>query len=92
MRNDQIRERLKVDNMTERRRKARSWWFGYVKRRDKEYVGRKTLYMGPPGRRKPGRPKQRWMDCVNRDMRAIGTTKGEVHDRTGWWRNVSAPA
>ena len=78
--------------MTERRRKARSRWFGYVKRRDKEYVGRKTLNMGPPGRRKSGRPKQRWVDCVNRDMRAIGTTKDEVHCITGWRRIVSAPA
>ena len=30
------------------------------------------------------------MDCVNRDMRAIGTTKDEVHDRTGWRRILSA--
>ena len=46
----------------------------------------------PPGRRKRGRPKQRWMDCVNRDMRAIGTTSDKVHDRTGWRRIVSAAA
>ena len=38
---------------------------------------------------KRGRPKQRWTDCVNRDMRAIGTTKDEVHDRTGWRRIVN---
>ena len=42
--------------------------------------------------RKRGRPKQSWTDCVNRDMRAIGTTKDEVHDRTGWRRIVSAAA
>ena len=48
--------------------------------------------MVPPGRRKRGRPKQRWMDCVNRDMRAIGTTKDEVHDRIVWRRIVSAAA
>ena len=35
MRNDDIRERHKVENITERSRKARLWWFGYVKRRDK---------------------------------------------------------
>ena len=92
VRNDDIRERLKVENITERCRKARLRWFGHVKRRDQEYVGRKTLEMVPPGRRKRGRPKQRWMECINRDMRATGTTKDEVHDRTGWRRIVSAAA
>ena len=43
-------------------------------------------------RRKRGRPKQRWMDCVNRDMRAIGKRNDEVHDRTGWRGIVSAAA
>ena len=92
VRNDNIRERLNVENITEMCRKARPRWFGHVKRRDQEYVGRKTLEMVPPGRRKRGRPKQRWMDCVNRDMRAIGTTKDEILDRTGWRRIVSAAA
>ena len=43
VRNDNIRERLKVENITERCRKAILRWFGHVKRRDQEYVGRKTL-------------------------------------------------
>ena len=71
---------------------ARLRWFGHAKRRDQDYVGRQTLRMVPPGRRKRGRPKLRLMDCVNRDMRAIGTTKDEVRDRTGWRRIVSAAA
>ena len=75
VRNDDIRKQLKVENITERCTKARLRWFGHVKRRDQEYVGRKTLEMVPPGRRKRGKPKQSGMDCVNRDMRAIGTTK-----------------
>ena len=90
--NDSIRERLNVESITERCRKARLRWFGHIKRRDKDYVGRKTLDMVPPGRSKRGRPKQRWMDCVNRDMRAIGTTKDEVHERTGWRTIVFAAA
>ena len=82
VRNENIEERLKVDSITERCRKARLRCLDHVKRRDQDFVERKTLEMVPPGRRKRGRPKQIWMDCVNRYMRAIGTAKDEVHDRT----------
>ena len=64
----------------------------YRREVQEDFVGRKTLEMVPSGRRKRGRPKQRWMDCVNRYMRAIGTTKDEVHDRTGWMGIVLAAA
>ena len=40
-RNDNyIRERLKVENIIEGCRKARLRWFGHMKRRDQDYVGR----------------------------------------------------
>ena len=52
LRNDGMRERLKVEIITERCRKARLRWFGHVKRRDQDYIGRKTLEMVPHGRRK----------------------------------------
>ena len=81
-----------VGSIAERCRKARLGWFGHVKRRDEAYVGRQTLEMVPPGIRNRGRPKQRWVDCVTRDMIAIGTTNDEVHDRIGWRRIVSAAA
>ena len=64
-------------------------WFGHVKKRDQE------LKMVPSGKRKWGRPMQIWMDCVNRDMRTIRTTKDEVYevyDITGWRTIVSAAA
>ena len=48
VRNDDIRKKLKVENITERCRKARLMRFGHVKRRDQEYVGRKTLEMVGP--------------------------------------------
>ena len=92
VRNDNTMEILKVESITERCRKARLMWFGHVKRREHEYVGRQTLEMVPPGRRKRARPKQRWMVSVNQYMRTIGTTKDEVHDITGWRRIVSAAA
>ena len=43
VRNENIKEGLKVASITERCRKARLRWFGHVRRRDQDYVGRKTL-------------------------------------------------
>ena len=79
-----ITERLRVENITERCRKARLEWFGHVKRRYQVYIGRQTLETVPSGRRGRGIPKQRdmIMGCVNRDMGAIKATEDEVHDRT----------
>ena len=54
-----------------------------MKRRDQEYVGRPILDMIYRGRKKRERPKQRWMDCVNAYVTAIGTAEDEVHDRIG---------
>ena len=54
VRNENIKERLKVESIADRCRKARLRWVGHVKRRDQDYLGRKTLEMVPPGRRKRG--------------------------------------
>ena len=43
VRNDDIRERLEVKNITERCRKARLRGLGHVTRRYQDYVGRQTL-------------------------------------------------
>ena len=61
-------------------------------REETKNTSKEILEMVLPGRRKRGRLKQRWLDCVNRDMRAIaiGIKKMKVHDKTGWRRIVSA--
>lgn len=59
--------------MWDKAREARLRWFGHV-RRDKEYVGRRMLDKGLPGRRKRGRPKRRFMDAVKGDMLVVGVT------------------
>ena len=62
-------------------------------RGDQDRVGIETFEIVPPvRRRRRGGPTQRWMDCVNRDMTAIGTTEDEVNDRTGWKRILSDAA
>ena len=68
VRNENIKERLKVESIAERCMKARLRWFGHVKRRDQDYLGRQTLEMVPPGRRKKARKTEAEMDglCQSR--------------------------
>jgi len=51
-RNDDIRSRLEVENISVLCKKARLRWFGQVKRKDQNFVGRYTLEMKPPGKRR----------------------------------------
>ena len=44
-------------------------WYGHVGRRDENYIGRKMLELEVPGRRRRGRPKKRWRDCIEEDLR-----------------------
>ena len=64
-------------------------WFWYVKRRDDDYVGKRVMRMEVEGRRKRGRPKRRWMDCVSDDMKKRCITETDAHNRTVWKRMVA---
>ena len=69
LRNNNIRDILWVENITERYRKAIPRWVG------KEEILWRIVQ---PGRRKTGRPTQRWVDCVIPNTIAIGTTEDET--------------
>ena len=95
IRNDDIMDQVEVESISTRLKKSRLRWFGHVKRREQQNVCRRTLEMMPPGRRKRGRPKLRWMDCVRDDMKTIGVTENETSNRENWRRriqNLSAAA
>ena len=68
MRNENIKERLKVEREYHREVQESAVGVVWPRKEAKPRLRRKkTLEMVPPGRRKRGRPKQRWMDCVNRE-------------------------
>jgi len=84
VKNKDIREKMAVTNIGVLCRRARLRWFGHVKRREESYVGRRILSLEPPGRRGRGRPRQRWMDTTNADMRSVGAREEDTEDRKIW--------
>lgn len=86
IRNERIRGTVKVGEVSKKVQEKRLQWYGHVMRRDESYVGRRVMGMDVGGRRKRGRPRRRWMDCVNEDLREKGLTREEVQDRAAWKR------
>ena len=85
IRNEYIRGTAKITKLGEKIRGARLRWYGHVKRREAEYVGRRALEMEVPGRRKRGRPSKRWLYVVREDMESVGVVEEDVVNR-GVWR------
>ena len=61
-------------------------WLGHVTRMEGERVPKKLLNGVPEGRRRAGRPKARWLDAVNGDIKIlkIRDWKTLAADRSGW--------
>ena len=85
IKNEYIRGTARISKLGEKIRGARLRWYGHVRRREAEYVGRRMLEMEVPGRRRRGRPMRRWMDVVREDMERVGVVEEDVANR-GVWR------
>ena len=62
--------------MSKKVQEIRLKWYGHVLRREEEYVGKRVMGMEVPGKRRRGRPEQRWLDNIENDlyMRISGGT------------------
>ena len=67
MRNEDIRQELKVAELREKIRECRLRWYGHVKRMEENEFVRWSAERSEPGTRRGGRPRKRWMDCVRDD-------------------------
>ena len=81
IRNEYIRGTVKVKRLEMKMREGRLRWYGYVMRRDQEYVGRRMIEMEVLGKRKRARPKGRFLDVVKEDMQEVGAKETDVEDR-----------
>ncbi|KAK3552622.1 hypothetical protein QTP86_017898 [Hemibagrus guttatus] len=88
IRNKYIRGTAHVGRLGDKVREARLRWFGHVQRRESEYIGRRMLDMELPGRRQRGRPKRRYMDGINEDMKLVGASVEDAEDRDRWRKMI----
>jgi hypothetical protein len=67
-------------------KKARLRWLGHVERMPEDRVIKKLYMSKPEGRRSVGRPKMRWFDDVEEDLRMmrISGWRGEARRRDEW--------
>ncbi|KAL1454137.1 hypothetical protein WDU94_010418, partial [Cyamophila willieti] len=83
---ENIRETVKVGPLGKKIQESRLRWFGHVERRDESYLGKKVEKLNIGGKRKVGRPKLRWRDKVEEDLREKGWKRREALNR-GLWRD-----
>lgn len=98
--NKEIRERTKQPWISDIIKMKRMKWTGHVVRMEKERLPKKIFEYKPTGRRARGRPKRRWIDGVEEDLKEAGlsihgktegrkrmTLKEMAEDR-GCWRKI----
>ena len=64
-------------------------WYGHdVLRREDEYIGKRVVAMGVPGKRRRGRPKRRWLDSIRNDLSEKELSREDTQDRAKWRRLI----
>ena len=61
--------------MTESLARSRLQWAGHVERMADDRLPKRAAELREEGRRRRGRPRLRWEDCVKRDVRKAGEGK-----------------
>jgi hypothetical protein len=84
IRNNDIREQLKVDEIKHDMERNRLKWYGHVMRMADERIPKTMLEMKMRGRRPRGRPRTRWMDKVKRDAEKRGKKWKQVKQDREW--------
>ena len=90
IRNDDIRENLRVSSVEEAARVSRLRWFGHVQRMRDDRLPKRILSAEVPGVRLRGRPRRRFIDSIRSDLEVRGlglddqTTISLANDRVAW--------
>uniref|UniRef100_A0A914WA90 Reverse transcriptase domain-containing protein n=1 Tax=Plectus sambesii TaxID=2011161 RepID=A0A914WA90_9BILA len=82
--NDLIRRRMGIAPIDEKMRERRLQWYGHVLRAAPDTVASIAYHLEFDGQRPRGRPKQRWQDTINADIKIIHLCSDDALDRAKW--------
>ena len=63
-------------------------WFGHCLRREPYHICAKSLRLEVSGRRNRGRPRKRWRDNIQGDMKKYQLTEYMAQDRKYWMTKI----
>ena len=88
--NDELRHRMKQEDTIKFIKSQRLRWAAHVVRMENTRTARKITELTPYKTRPVGRPRLRWMNQVEEDLKRMKTAglKKKVEDRQGWNRIV----
>ena len=67
-------------------------WFGHIERQPANAWPNAVRHLVVPGTAPRGRPKKRWKDCVNDDLRALKLKKEDAMERDKWRSLIRKPS
>jgi hypothetical protein len=61
-------------------------WTVQVRRRENDEIIKRIMFVKPEGKRKKSRPRMRWTDGVDKDLRNLGVVnwKTKAQERDDW--------
>lgn len=88
--NEEIKDLYKLPDIVADIKSSRLRWLGHVERMPESSVVKKVYKGKPGGRRLQGRPRKRWLDDVEEDLRRMGVRRWrtKAENREEWARIV----
>jgi hypothetical protein len=84
--NDELQVMYRKPNIATTLKVRRMEWVGHLVRMSDCRTVKKMLLGKPDGRRKAGRPKLRWLDCTENDLKSMGAKRWrkKAEGRSAW--------
>ena len=81
---EELRKRLDIEDVADVVRKSRLGWFGHLERKDEGDWASACRNMVVPGNAGKGRPRKRWRDVVEDDLKKGRLDRSLAKDRERW--------